>query len=321
MAKVSIIIPARNERFLSKTIDNIMANVTGEIEVIAMLDACWADPLPKAYPNLTIIHTGSVMGMRANINAGARIATGKYLMKCDGHCAFDKGFDEILQADCEENWLAVPSRYSLDGETWERTRGPVDYLYLTFPYNVDDLYGAGLHGRKWKGKGGFAGSYWYLEKERKKILVDDLLVFQGSCWFMHKDYFFHIDCLDTINCYNIHQESTELTMKVWLSGGRVIRNKKTWYAHLHKGKKWGRGFRLSKRLMTESEIYSADYWMNNRWPKQIRPIKWLIDKFGPLEAWPEDWDNPKYSKEFIHPSILKRINEEQHDKEGSSKSN
>jgi len=300
MVETSIIIPARNEPFLQNTIDDIFKNTAGKIEVIAMLDAYWPNPPLKDHSNLITVHTGKVEGMRNNINSAARIATGKYLMKCDAHCMFGEGFDEILKADCEENWVSVPSRYSLDAEKWERTRGPVDYMYLTFPYNLDELYGTGFHAKKWKGEHGFTGSFWYKEKEKKNILIDDLLTFQGSCWFMHKKHFFDIECLDANN-YNFHQEAQEIGFKTWLSDGRVIRNKKTWYAHLHKGKKHGRGFLLSKRLMVESEVYSTDFWMNNRWPKQTRNLKWLIDKFWPLENWPEDWDDPKYGKNYRHP--------------------
>jgi hypothetical protein len=87
-------------------------------------------------------------------------------------------------------------------------------------------------------------------------------------------------------------------MKVWLSGGRVIRNKNTWYAHLHKGTKYGRGFRASKKDQRKTQIYSTDLWMNNKWPGQTRKLEWLINKFWPLEDWPEDWQHPKYAENY-----------------------
>jgi len=299
MAKVSIIIPSHEELFLSKTVDGIIEKAIGEIEIIAMLDGYWPNPPLKDHPNLILVHLGKTQGMRANINSAARIATGKYLMKIDAHCMVGEGFDEILQADCEENWLAVPSRYSLDAEKWERTRGPVDYLTLTFPYTDDELYGTGLHGKKWKGERGLTGSFWHMEKERKHILIDDIITFQGSCWFMHKKKFFDMGCMDDVN-FTSHQEAQELGMKVWLSNGRVIRNKKTWYAHLHKGSKYG-GSRpsSSRQKQMETQIYSTDLWMNNKWPGQTKNIEWLIDKFWPLEGWPDDWQDLKYAKNYI----------------------
>lgn len=300
MAKVTVVIPSRNSSFAAKTVDEVLTKATGEIEIVITLDGYWPTPQIPDDPRVIIIHRGVPHGMRAGINVGARIASGTYLMKLDDHCMLGEGFDEILQADCEENWLSIPSRYSLDAEKWERTRGPVDYLYLTYPYTVDDLYGTGLHGKKWKGEFGLTGSFWHKENERKDILIDEILTFQGSCWFMHKKRFFEIGCMDE-QAYNHHQEAQELGFKVWLSGGKVVRNKKTWYAHMHKGKTHGRGFRLSKQKMVESEMYSMDLWMENKWSGQIKPLKWLIDKFWPLEGWPEDWDNPKYAKKFVHP--------------------
>jgi len=258
-----------------------------------MLDGYWPDPPLKHYDNLKIIHSGTPRGMRGSINTAANIATGDFLMKCDAHCMFGEGFDEILQADCEENWLVVPRRYSLDPYKWERTdKHPIDYLTLTFPYDTGSTKGTGLHGKKWPGN-------WKKEEENKHILIDDIISFQGSCWFMRKKEFFRIGCMDAQH-YNFHQEAQELGMKIWLSGGRVIRNKKTWYAHLHKGKTHGRGYYLSKQSMVESEIYSTDLWMNDKWEGQTRPLKWLIDKFWPLEGWPDDWYDDKYKQQYKH---------------------
>jgi len=307
MAKVSIVIPARNEQFLQPTIEDLFKKATGEIEVIAMLDNYWPDPAIKDHPNLTIVHSKKVIGMRELINGGARIATGKYLMKIDAHCMVGPGFDEIMQKSCGKDSLIVPSRYSLDAENWRRMRDKKDrikqateYLFMTYPYNTDSLYGTGLHGRKWKGEGGLEGGFYHMENKHKDKKIDEILTFQGSCWFMHKDKFFEIDCLDSQH-YNFHQEAQELGFKVWLGGGEVLRDKNTWYAHLHKGKQYGRGFKLSKRLMIESEIFSTDFWMNNRLKNQVHDLKWLIDKFWPLDGWPEDWySNPKYAEEYEH---------------------
>ena len=81
--------------------------------------------------------------MRQAIDAGAAIASGKYIMKLDGHCALDKGFDEKLKADCETDWVVIPRRYSLDAEKWQRQKAPIDYLYLSYPDDPQDFGGAG----------------------------------------------------------------------------------------------------------------------------------------------------------------------------------
>ena len=301
---LSVLIPSRNEPFLNKTINDLFEKAVEDIEIIVMLDNYWPEPILDPHDNLIIVHTGSVQGMRNNLNSAARIASGKYLMKTDAHCMFAKGFDIALKKDCKTGWLVVPRRYSLDAENWKRQRKPIDYLYLTYPYHLDSTYGSGFHGKKWHGENGLTGGYYHLEEKRKDILIDDIIAFQGSCWFMHRDLFFKIGCFDNGN-YNIHQEATELSFKVWLSGGRVVRNKKTWYAHLHKGKQYGRGFWLSKKKMVEAEISSVNMWMNNKWSGQTKKIQWLIKRFWPLEGWPEDWDNPKYAANWTHHALKK----------------
>ena len=41
---LSVIIPSRNEVFLQQTIDDVLRNAVGEIEVIAVLDGYWPEP-------------------------------------------------------------------------------------------------------------------------------------------------------------------------------------------------------------------------------------------------------------------------------------
>jgi glycosyltransferase involved in cell wall biosynthesis len=299
MSKVSVIIPARNEPWLAKTVDDIFAKATGEIEVIVTLDGYWPEPMLQDRPNLILVHHGEAKGMRASLNSMVRMARGKFVMKLDAHCMVGPGFDEILAADCEYDWLAIPSRHSLVPETWEIRTGKwhaIEYDYLTFPYEKDNQYGTGLHAKKWMADDSrIPSSYYAPEIAKQDILVDDIMTWQGSCWFMHRDKFLAIDQLDTVYSFNIHQEAQELGFKIWLgsNNGRMVINKKTWYAHWHKDNRSGRGFKLSYQAMRETERMGTWYWMNNKWPKQVRPMKWLIDKFWPIPGWPENWEEVK----------------------------
>ena len=127
---VSVIIPARNELYLAQTINSLFESAEGEIEVIAILDGYWPQPPIDDRPNLTLIHHTESIGMRPAINEAANLATGKYLMKCDAHCMFAKGWDKVLIADCWPNWTVVPRRYALDAEKWERGKQKCDYQYI-----------------------------------------------------------------------------------------------------------------------------------------------------------------------------------------------
>lgn len=257
---ISIILPARNEQFLQKTIDDLLANAEGEIEIIAVLDGYWPEPELKYDSRLIILHRGASRGMRASINSAAAIARGEYLMKLDAHCMVGKGFDTILAADCEDDWVVVPRRKRLDAENWclvEDGRPDIDYMYLS----------PDMKGVLWEEKN--------RDPKLKEILIDDLMSAQGSCWFMKKSYFYELGLMDEKNYGSFWNEFQEIGLKCWLSGGRVVVNKKTWYAHLHKK---SRGYNLDAVPPTE---FLEKWKTGEAWDKQVLPLSWLYEKFNP----------------------------------------
>lgn len=305
---LSVIIPSRNVPswpFLQKTVTDLFEKATSEIEVIVVLDGFVPDPPLKENKNLVVIHHPTALGMRVGINEGIAKARGKFVCKCDDHCMMSPGYDTILSEDCPEGTLAVPSRYALDGENWKRKYGPMDYLTLTYAFHLDNQFGFGMHGKKFLGESGFTGGYFAREKKLKDIKIDDMLSFQGSFWFMRKSLYEKIGGMQ-VEGYRDHQEAQEIGFKVALSGGQCVVNKNCWYAHLHKGNQHGRGYRLFTHHLIQSQIYSTDIWMNNKWPGQTKKLKEFIEnpKWWPLETWPEDWDNPKrwenYNYEIWH---------------------
>jgi glycosyltransferase involved in cell wall biosynthesis len=299
MAKVSVLIPARNEPLLNRTINDALSKSAGNIEVVILLDgAPPVEPLPDD-PRIVILHNEQPKGIGAASMAMAKVATGKFIMKLDAHCLLAEGYDEVMQEDCEPDWLSVPARYQLKSDIWDRGYGPIHYLYLTYPWIGEPQFGAGLHGKKWLGESGLEGRYFWKENQLRHLPIDDIMTFQGSCFFMHRDRFIELGGVN--ERYWLWQEATDIGMKVWLSGGRVVINKKTWYAHLHKGEKHGRGYHLAKSNCVAGNMYSADYWMNDRWPNAVRDIHWFVEHFWPIPGWPDDWGNPKYQRDFVYP--------------------
>jgi len=306
MAKLSVIIPSYNCKFVSKTVHDIFNKASGDIEIIVVLDNYWPDPPIPDHKDLIVIHKGQTTGMRNSINMGARIATGEFIMKVDDHCSFSQGFDEALKAHSEPHTISIPQRYSLDVINWIPIRKAVAYEYATYPYVYLDRfrYGTGLVAKKYVGDDGIhvenTGFHEYYKKEyeREQILIDEIMVFHGSCWFMPKDHFFSIDCLDEDHFETLYQEPQELSFKTWLSGGRVIVNKHCWYAHMFKGPDFGpekniRGYRLNLTAMRRTERFGTTYWMNDCWHKAEKPMEWLIEKFWPIPGWPENWRDEK----------------------------
>jgi glycosyltransferase involved in cell wall biosynthesis len=270
---VSIIIPSRNEKYLSHTIKDVLNKAKGPVEVIAVLDGYWP-PYEEIveHDRVVYIHRGSSRGMRSSINAGVSLAKGPFILKIDAHCLFAEGFDETLKMHCEKNWVIVPRRFALDPETWtveDNSKYPVDYMYLS----------QSLHGEIW------------IEKNRDKTLknrmIDDLMSAQGSCWFMRKSYYEELELLDEESYGTFYNEFQEIGLKTWLSGGRVVINKNTWYAHWHKSKEDGRGYTLDKDEQRKALEHLSLWQEGKGWHKQIHPLSWLVSQFAPVPTWKE----------------------------------
>ncbi len=297
MAKLSVIIPARNERYLIPTIEDVFKQARGEVEVVAVLEGYWPEgwkDLVAKYPHLHTIHHGEAKGMRASINEGAASAISrgtKYLAKFDAHCCFGEGFDEIIKADMDADWIVVPRRKRLDPETFaprDDGRLDIDYHYLTFPDNVKDFGGPGLNGRVWEARA----------RERlgkPEFDIDDEMSSQGSGWAMHAAYFERMSFMDAASYGQFWNEFQELGLSCWLSGGQVKVNKKTWYAHWHKGSA-GRGYHLPKEWLAQGATFTKRWLFNEASTKQTLPFKTLIERFWPVPGWPENWEELVYGE-------------------------
>jgi glycosyltransferase involved in cell wall biosynthesis len=291
MSKVSVLIPSRGEQFLPQTVADILAHAGGDVEVIAALDGYWPNPPLPEDKRLKIVHHGTPLGMRASINHAAAVATGDYLMKCDGHCMFAEGFDEVLKADIQDNQIVIPRRKRLDAENWaiqDVGKPDIDLHYLSNPMTNPD--GFSMHGAIWPRE----------DRKRLDILIDETPSFQGSFWMMTRAHWERLGGMSEEGYGGFTQEPQEIGMKTWLGGGQVVVNKKTWYAHLHKGKKFGRGYHQDRREIIEGHEYSARYWMNNKWTERVHDFEWFIDKFPNMPTWDanwkEEWNKHEYNE-------------------------
>jgi glycosyltransferase involved in cell wall biosynthesis len=292
MAKVSIIIPCKNDILLLKTLEDIRAHATGEYEIVVVLDGPVSFSLPAERENLTYIQKPKPEGIREALNEAASRATGQYLLKADAHCMFGENFDEILQKDCQDNWVVIPRRYGMDGhrpDAWERQHDfAADYYYLRCPWTGP--FGLYLSTNRWIGR----------DEERKDIMLDETMGMHGSMWFMATDYYRNIlQGLNSSNNASLFGDGEEISLKTWLSGGKVMVNKNTWYAHLQI-RQPSKQQREKDYLSEASHRYIAEYWTKNQWEKQTQDFGWLVDRYWPLPTekkhhykdrsfWPENW--------------------------------
>ena len=282
MDKLSVIIPARNEVFLQKTIDSVLDAAVEDIEVLAVTDGYDPDPPLREDPRVRRIHNPESIGQRQSINLAARLSTGKYIMKLDAHCMVAPGFDKILKEDCKPEWTMVPTMYVLDVVKWApKTNKKTEYMYVSGPDHMKDGKSYGFRAMYY---GKYAGAV--SRRPRNDKLIDETMCCMGPGWLMHKDRFWHQG-----GCDEGHggwgQQGVEVGLKAWLSGGALMVNKKTWFAHWFRGGEQpmglGKGFpyKITFREQEEARKYSKDLWLNNKWSKQTRTIEWLVEKFNP----------------------------------------
>lgn len=290
---LSVIIPSRNDEFLQKTINDLLEKAEGEIEVIVILDGYWPDPILEDDPRVIILHQGlfhDSWGMRRAINDGVALSKGEYIMKIDEHCMVDEGFDKKLIEDYEEGSVVIPRRYRLDAENWsiiEDGRPPIDYMKMDYPYAKPHDKTQGLHGAEDRQR----------FKDRENILIDEVMTMQGSCYFMSRKHWDNvIKRMEDEDYGPFTQEAQEISNKTWMSGGRCLVNKKTWYAHLHKGAR-GKGYGFSTEqykkhceLNEKGRLYCIDFWVNDRWAERKINFRDIINRFWPVPGWPEDWE-------------------------------
>jgi len=318
--ELSVIIAAREEEFLQRTIDSVLSASSDKTEVIAILDGY--KPEISEHPRLKIIHNQNSVGQRAAVNQGARESKAKIIGKLDAHCLVADSFDEVLMADCEPDWVVIPRMYVLNAFHWvcqqcltETGQGPIplkcescggvdferkikympkyrkktDYMWFDrdlrvkyFDSNGLGKYGENAHGAKLK--------YSHKIRDWTKGDITDVMCGVGACWFLHRDYYWDVlGGLDE-NHGSWGQMAVEIAMKTWLSGGRHVVNKKTWFAHLFRtrsGFSWP--YENPTSAQEKARRYSKDLWFNNKWSGQKRNLNWLINKFSPLPGW-EDYE-------------------------------
>jgi len=297
---LSVIIPARNETYLERTIKNVLKNSRGEIEIIVILDGWIPDPQIKTDNRVTFLHYKDSIGQRKAINEGVKRCKGKYIMKLDAHCAVDEGFDVKLAQDCEYDWTVVPRMYNLDHKTWLPKRHKLtDYMYIS-SMTADKPFRAMYYTGK-----------EYHKLHKNKALIDDIMCCMGPCFFMYKDRF-----LELGGCDEAHggwgQQGVEVSLKAWLSGGSLKVNKKTWFAHWFRGDV-GFPYSLSGKAVQKARKYSQNLWLNNKWDKQTRKLDWVINKFNPPE-WEKETDGmtviyytANILKGYFERSVIKQL--------------
>lgn len=295
---LSVVIPARNEIFLPRTVRCVLDNMRGDTEVIAVCDGSWpCEPL-EDHPRLTILHFTESVGQRAATNAGMAISRAKYVMKLDAHCAVDEGFDVKLTAACDYDWTVVPRLYNLHAFDWVCECGkrlyqcptPTTCDCGTPRYKRDIVWMPRLNRRSdfMRFDSDLHFQYWHGYERRPDAQADicDVMGNLGACWLMHRKRYKDLGGLDERHG-SWGQMGTEISCKSWLSGGRQVVNKLTWYSHMFRtqGGDFGFPYPISDKQVARARERSRALWIGGEWKRSVKSLRWLVEKFAPVPGW------------------------------------
>ncbi|MCP4648828.1 MAG: glycosyltransferase [PVC group bacterium] len=294
MPDLSIIIPARNEKYLGRTVQNLLENTNKNTEIVVVLDGWTPEPDNKPIDNrVRYFSFEKSIGQRQSINYAASRSDSRFFCKLDAHCAVDKDFDLKMMGDCEPDWTVVPRMYNLDVTTWKpKLHKRTDYMYISSPWAEKSWRAMYYEG---KAKDDFR------HQPKSDKLIDDTMCIMGPCYFMLMDRFWELGGEDE-NHGGWGQQGIEKAMKAWISGGRMVVNKKTWFSHWFRGggvpvgDKAGFPYRLTNKKVQRARDYSKDLWLNDKWPLAKRKLQWVVEKFDP-PGWQGDRPPGKWYQE------------------------
>ena len=324
MPDLSIVIPGRCEQFFAQTVQNVLANIRGDSEVIAVCDGSWPDPPLNDHPRLKVIHHTEAVGQRAATNDGARLSRAKFVMKLDAHCAVSPGFDVQLIQDHEPGMTQIPMMYNLHAFDWEcqkcghRTyqgakpakcekcgQTELEVLVVWKPKRANKTvlwrFDKDLHFQYWRGKSG-------QERIAKSGEMIETMSFIGACMFLERERFWELGGMDETHG-SWGQFGTEWACKTWLSGGRLVTNTRCWFAHMFRTGNFaapGRStwpYPITQGQIDRARSYSKDLWLNDRWPKAVRKLDWLVEYFRPIPDWHTEHDPVDEPKNLDGPPV------------------
>jgi len=287
--------------FLKNTVEDILKNSRANTEVIVTLDGSWPDIGITQDERLNMIYVPRSIGQRAATNLAAKIASGTYFMKVDAHCAFDEGFDATMLRDITPDVTMIPLMKNLHAFDWAckdcdwRTyQSPTPDNNVCPKCKSINIYRDIL----WKPKDNTPNSTSYritkqlefkyfgeYKKHQHGQLVETMSI-QGSCFMAHREKYWRLGlCDESLGSWG--GQGAEVALKTWLSGGRVICNKNTWYAHLFRtqGGDFGFPYPNPGRDQKKAKDSLREIFLNDKWEHAIHPLSWLVDKFAPVPDW------------------------------------
>lgn len=311
---LSILIPARNEMFISNTVNDILLNKRGKTEIIIGLDGAWAEPGIVAHPDVRIVYVAQSIGQRAMTNKLAKLSKAKYVAKCDAHCAYDEGFDVKLMDAMKghDDWTVVPTMRNLHAFDWKcmqcgkRTyQGPTPTTNKAFD-KCADCGNADINKFKrkvlWHAKPSPQSKsycfdpephFQYFKDFNKRVEgrgdVTPSMSLQGSFFMLTREKYWELNiCDEQFGSWG--SQGIEVACKTWLTGGQVMCVQTTWYAHMFRtqGGDFSFPYQQHQSKVNEAKAKAKTLFFESKIEGQKYPLSWLVEKFWPVYKWTDE---------------------------------
>lgn len=301
---LSILIPCRNEMFLAKTVEDILQNIEADTEIIIVQDGQWSDPGVPQHERVNMIYVPETIGQRAATNMACKLSKAKYVMKLDAHVSVKKGFDRVMLDAFKEIGdsvtTMVPVMRNLHAFDWvcpdghrryQSPSGPckqcgkdttrdVVWIAKERPESRSFCFDSEPH---------FQYFNDYTKREGYGGDLTETMSIQGSCFMMPRQMYWDLNVCDE-NFGSWGSQGIEVSCKTWLSGGRVLVNHRTWYAHLFRtqGGDFSFPYPQDEKKVQAAKAKAREMFFKNKWDKSILPLSWLVEKFWPVKGWTDE---------------------------------
>lgn len=292
MYELSIVIPARNEEWISRTVQDLIDHTSDKTEILVGLDGYEPDEPVPTHPRVRVHREPESIGQRAMQNRLVEMSTAKYVAKTDAHCAFDDGFDTKMLARMEDDITLVPVMRNFhifdwvcdfcEARTYQGPKPTVCPECQSNDFTRDVVWRPKPNPQSSAYRFNKNLQFKYFPELRSKLPREGLqesMSLQGSFFMCTREKYWDLKlCDETWGSWG--QQGSEVALKTWLSGGRVLCNFDTWYAHLFRTQAgFGFPYPQSGSDQDRARKISRDLFLNDKWDLAVHPLSWLLEKF------------------------------------------
>ena len=137
-------------------------------------------------------------------------------------------------------------------------------------------------------------------KQVEETGLSETMSLQGSCFMSTREKYWELElCDESLGSWG--NQGVEVACATWLSGGKVMVNSSTWYAHMFRtqGGDFSFPYKQKGNDVSRTKKRVKNKFWNQKHSKQEYPVSWLVERFWPIPGWTdEDLNNLKeYEKQ------------------------